>query len=98
MMQHEHDSAGNALRAMRQGSAGYTPPGDACVGYQTLYKASLIERTEVVLEGNRKPHRVGSRSKNRGQVVFSSSGNLALNSHTFRRFGQAEGHRDLIHP
>ena len=39
MMVHEHDSAGNALRAMRQASHGYTPPPDACVSYQTLYKA-----------------------------------------------------------
>jgi regulator of cell morphogenesis and NO signaling len=27
------------LRTMRQASAGYTPPGDACISYQTLYKA-----------------------------------------------------------
>jgi regulator of cell morphogenesis and NO signaling len=39
MMEHEHDSAGNALRAMRQASSGYNPPPDACVSYQTLYKA-----------------------------------------------------------
>ncbi|MBZ5663234.1 MAG: iron-sulfur cluster repair di-iron protein [Acidobacteriia bacterium] len=39
MMMHEHDSAGEALRAMRQASAGYAPPGDACISYQTLYKA-----------------------------------------------------------
>ena len=39
MMMHEHDSAGDALRAMRQASAGYRPPGDACVSYQTLYRA-----------------------------------------------------------
>ncbi len=39
MMMHEHDAAGDALRAMRQASAGYTPPGDACISYQTLYKA-----------------------------------------------------------
>ena len=39
MMEHEHDSAGNALRAMRQASCGYTAPGDACVSFQTLYKA-----------------------------------------------------------
>jgi regulator of cell morphogenesis and NO signaling len=39
MMKHEHDSAGNALRAMRQASGGYTPPTDACISYQTLYKA-----------------------------------------------------------
>ena len=39
MMMHEHDSACEALRAMRQASAGYRPPGDACISYQTLYKA-----------------------------------------------------------
>jgi regulator of cell morphogenesis and NO signaling len=39
MMEHEHDSAGNALRAMRKISRGYTAPADACVSYQTLYKA-----------------------------------------------------------
>jgi regulator of cell morphogenesis and NO signaling len=39
MMMHEHDSAGEALSAMRQASAGYMPPGDACISYQTLYKA-----------------------------------------------------------
>lgn len=39
MMMHEHDSAGDALRAMREASAGYAPPADACVSYQTLYKA-----------------------------------------------------------
>jgi regulator of cell morphogenesis and NO signaling len=39
MMEHEHDSAGNALRTMREASCGYTPPGDACISYQTLYKA-----------------------------------------------------------
>lgn len=39
MMEHEHESAGNALRAMRHGSAGYASPSDACISYQTLYKA-----------------------------------------------------------
>lgn len=39
MMMHEHDSAGDALRTMRPCSAGYTPPGDACISFQTLYKA-----------------------------------------------------------
>jgi regulator of cell morphogenesis and NO signaling len=39
MMEHEHDSAGNALRAMRRASAGYAPPDDACISFQTLYKA-----------------------------------------------------------
>jgi regulator of cell morphogenesis and NO signaling len=39
MMEHEHDSAGHALRAMREISRGYISPPDACVSYQTLYKA-----------------------------------------------------------
>jgi len=39
MMEHEHDSAGRALRAMREISHGYAAPPDACVSYQTLYKA-----------------------------------------------------------
>jgi regulator of cell morphogenesis and NO signaling len=39
MMEHEHDSAGDALRAMREASCGYKAPGDACISYQTLYKA-----------------------------------------------------------
>jgi len=38
MMEHEHDSAGGALRALRASSNGYTVPPDACVSYQTLYK------------------------------------------------------------
>lgn len=39
MMEHEHDSAGNALRSMRMASGDFAPPADACVSYQTLYKA-----------------------------------------------------------
>ena len=39
MMEHEHDSAGNALRAMRDQSNGYSAPAGACVSYQTLYGA-----------------------------------------------------------
>ncbi|MGA2965514.1 MAG: iron-sulfur cluster repair di-iron protein [Terriglobales bacterium] len=39
MMEQEHNSAGNALRAMRHASRGYAAPDDACVSYQTLYKA-----------------------------------------------------------
>jgi regulator of cell morphogenesis and NO signaling len=39
MMEQEHESAGNALRAVRQASNNYCPPPDACVSYQTLYKA-----------------------------------------------------------
>ena len=39
MMEHEHDSAGNALRAMREISHGYAAPSDACASYQAIYKA-----------------------------------------------------------
>jgi len=39
MMMHEHDSAGDALRSLRKASGDYTVPPDACVSYQTLYKA-----------------------------------------------------------
>lgn len=39
MMEHEHDSAGAALRSIRKASREFTPPADACVSYQTLYKA-----------------------------------------------------------
>jgi regulator of cell morphogenesis and NO signaling len=39
MMEHEHDSAGNALRSLREISRNYTAPDDACISYQTLYKA-----------------------------------------------------------
>lgn len=38
MMMHEHDSAGQALHEMRELSGGYTPPTDACVSFQTLYR------------------------------------------------------------
>ena len=39
MMVHEHDSAGSALRALREISHGYSAPPDACVSFQALYKA-----------------------------------------------------------
>ncbi len=38
MMEHEHDSAGNALRALREASRGYAAPPEACISYQTLYR------------------------------------------------------------
>ena len=38
MMEQEHESAGAALRAIREASRAYTPPTDACVSYQTLYR------------------------------------------------------------
>lgn len=47
MMMHEHDSAGDALRTMRQASAGYAPPGDACISFQTLYKALAEFETDL---------------------------------------------------
>ena len=39
MMEHEHDSAGAALRSIRKASNDFTTPADACISYQTLYKA-----------------------------------------------------------
>jgi regulator of cell morphogenesis and NO signaling len=55
-MVHEHDTAGNLLRSMRQLSNGYEPPRGACVSYKTLYSAlSEFERDlhqHVHLENN----------------------------------------------
>lgn len=42
MMEREHDAAGNALRAMNEVTNGYSVPADACVSYQTLYKALAV--------------------------------------------------------
>ena len=39
MMEHEHDAAGNALRAMRKASNDYVAPESACASYQGLYRA-----------------------------------------------------------
>jgi len=47
MMEHEHDSAGNALRAMREATNGYSAPAEACVSYQTLYKALANFETDL---------------------------------------------------
>ena len=47
MMEHEHDSAGNALRAMRQATNGYSAPADSCVSYQTLYKALAMFEADL---------------------------------------------------
>ncbi len=47
MMEQEHDSAGNALRGMREVSNGYSAPADACVSYQTLYKALAAFETDL---------------------------------------------------
>jgi len=42
MMEEEHDSAGNALRAMRKASEDYQAPPDACVSYRTLYHVLAV--------------------------------------------------------
>jgi regulator of cell morphogenesis and NO signaling len=39
MMLMEHDSAGNALRTLRQVTNDYAVPADACISYKTLYQA-----------------------------------------------------------
>lgn len=39
MMEHEHDSAGDALKALRKASNDYNPPDDACTSYRALYTA-----------------------------------------------------------
>ena len=39
MMEHEHDDAGAALRALREKSRDYTPPADACTSFRALYTA-----------------------------------------------------------
>jgi regulator of cell morphogenesis and NO signaling len=47
MMMHEHDVAGNLLRDLRRASNGYAPPPDACVSYQTLYRALADFETDL---------------------------------------------------
>jgi regulator of cell morphogenesis and NO signaling len=39
MMIREHDNAGDELREIRAASNGYTAPADACITFQTLYRA-----------------------------------------------------------
>lgn len=39
MMEHEHDDAGEALRALREMTGGYTVPPDACISYRALFQA-----------------------------------------------------------
>ncbi len=50
MMEHEHDDAGEALRALREMTSDYTAPPDACISYQTLY------RTLAEFEGDMHQH------------------------------------------
>ncbi|HKU23900.1 MAG TPA: iron-sulfur cluster repair di-iron protein [Candidatus Sulfotelmatobacter sp.] len=47
IMEHEHDSAGQALQAMRKASHEYVLQADACVSYQTLYKALAAFETDL---------------------------------------------------
>ena len=47
MMEHEHDSAGDALRAMRKASSEYVAPAEACVSYKTLYIALADFETDL---------------------------------------------------
>lgn len=47
MMAHEHESVGEALRALRQASGEYMPPADACISYQTLYKTLAEFETDL---------------------------------------------------
>ena len=47
MMEHEHDSAGSALRAIRKACNDFTAPADACVSYQTLYKALAVFEADL---------------------------------------------------
>jgi regulator of cell morphogenesis and NO signaling len=39
MMMSEHDTAGDILRELRRASGDYAVPSDACISYQTLYRA-----------------------------------------------------------
>jgi regulator of cell morphogenesis and NO signaling len=39
MMMSEHDGAGDLLREMRDASGNFTAPPDACLTFQTLYRA-----------------------------------------------------------
>ena len=39
MMMLEHDRAGEMLKEIRELSSGFTVPADACISYQTLYRA-----------------------------------------------------------
>jgi regulator of cell morphogenesis and NO signaling len=47
MMEHEHESAGEALRELRAASDGYTAPADACTTFRTLYSAMAEFETDL---------------------------------------------------
>ena len=56
MMMQEHDSAGEALKAMRKLSGGYLAPAEACESYREVYRAlaefEVDMHTHVHLENN----------------------------------------------
>lgn len=47
MMEHEHDSAGEALAQLRSLTDGYAAPSDGCATYQTLYRALAEFETDL---------------------------------------------------
>ena len=47
MMEHEHDLAGKALRAMNETTNGYSAPADACISYQKLYTALAVFEADL---------------------------------------------------
>jgi regulator of cell morphogenesis and NO signaling len=47
MMMAEHDSSGQVLHKMREITNGYAAPSDACVSYQTLYRALHAFETDL---------------------------------------------------
>ncbi len=47
MMMLEHDSSGHVLHKIRACTNGYVPPPDACVTYQTLYRALEAFETDL---------------------------------------------------
>ena len=72
MMEHEHDAAGNALRALRASSNGYTTPPDACVSYQTLYKT--LAEFEAELHQHIHLENVSALSEARRREIGRSAG------------------------
>jgi regulator of cell morphogenesis and NO signaling len=46
-MMQEHDSAGEALRALREASHGYIAPDDACVSFRELYGSLAAFETDL---------------------------------------------------
>jgi regulator of cell morphogenesis and NO signaling len=47
MMVHEHDDAGEALRAIRAASNGFTAPDGACTSFRALYQALAVFEADL---------------------------------------------------